>query len=104
MKGHKASVTRFNRILNPFFFPPPRDRFAFSRVKFPFHYPPRIFVFANSFAPAGNRAEKSAIRGAATIYNYWSNERRDAKRKMRGRRTVLEIVVASIVIVSSLEL
>lgn len=104
MKGHKAPVTRFNRILNPFFFPssPRQIRVLAGEISIPLSS--QDFVFANSFALAGNRAEKSAIRRAATIYNYWSNERRDAKRKMRRRRTVLEIVVASIVIVSSFEL
>lgn len=83
MKGHKAPVTRFDRILNPFFFflPLPRDRFAFSRVKFPFHYPPRILFSRILSAPAGNRAEKSGdeVEGrfvdCSNTNNYSSKER-----------------------------
>lgn len=88
MKGHKAPVTRFDRILNPFFFflPLPRDRFAFSRVKFPFHYPPRILFSRILSAPAGNRAEKSGdeVEGRfvdrCKSNNYSSNERKERER------------------------
>ena len=69
-----------------FFSTPPPDRFAFSRVKFPFHYPPRILFSRILSAPAGNRAEKSGdeVEGRfvdrCKSNNYSSNERKERER------------------------
>lgn len=50
-----------------FFFPPPRDRFAFSRVKFPFHYPPRI-LFSRILSLPREIVQKNRQFGGLRLY------------------------------------